>query len=447
MNETILQSLRDFSIDNYYPIVKRDLDLGQPFKPKVGNLVKVVKGMRRSGKSYRLFQEMDALHNSGVPWSQICYFNFEDDRLRPITSKTGDEVIEAFTFLHPEATQGVYFFFDELQEMQDWGSWLRRIVDTKKATIYVSGSSSQMLSSEISTDFRGRAIDFELLPCSFKESLRFSQEFVETNQNTYTTEEKLKLTGAFEAYLECGGFPSVQQLPRSQRIALLQSYAQRVVARDVVERHNLSRPRVASAFATRILASNARELSIRKVENDFRSVGLATSRGFMRDLLAHFEEAYLVFTVRELSRALSETSTAPQKVYAIDPGLALANSRASSTDEGQRLENAVYLELRRRLVGMRKDEISSYKTKLHGFEIDFVARDALAGNLELCQVSVSVENEKTLQRETRALWEAMGELHVSEAKLIVEKGKHAEYQQGKKRIVQIPAWKWFLETS
>lgn len=251
-----------------------------------------------------------------------------------------------------------------------------------------------MLSSEISTEFRGRAIDFELLPCSFKETLRFSQEFVETNQNTYTTEEKLKLIGAFEAYLERGGFPSIQQLPRSQRIALLQSYAQRVVARDVVERHNLSRPRVASAFATRVLASNARELSIRKVENDFRSVGFATSRGFMRDLLTYFEEAYLVFTVRELSRALSETSTAPQKVYAIDPGPALANSRASSTDEGQCLENAVYLELRRRLVGMRKDEISSYKTKLHGFEIDFVVGDALAGNLELCQVSVSVKMKK-----------------------------------------------------
>ena len=108
-------------------------------------------------------------------------------------------------------------------------------------------------------------------------------------------------------------------------------------------------------------------------------------------------------------------------LYAIDPGLALANSRASFTDEGQRLENAVYLELRRRLVGMRKDEISSYKTKLHGFEIDFVVGDALAGNLELCQVSVSVENEKTLQRETRALWEAMEELHVSEAELIVKK--------------------------
>lgn len=170
MNEIIAATLRDFSLDAYRPIIPRELDLGEPLAPRAGNMVKVVIGMRRSGKSYRLFQEMDRLLSSGVPSARICYFDFDDDRLKPITPATGDAVLEAFYAINPSAlSEGAYLFFDELQEMSDWGAWLRRIVATRRATIYVSGSSSKMLSTEIATEFRGRALDFELLPFSFRE--------------------------------------------------------------------------------------------------------------------------------------------------------------------------------------------------------------------------------------------------------------------------------------
>ena len=448
MNEIVLETLQTFSLDDYRPIVSRDLDLGTPFPPKAGNLVKVIKGMRRSGKSYRLFQEMDALHQSGVPWDRICYFNFEDERLRPVCPATGDEVLRTFELLHPGCfDQGVFLFFDEIQEMEDWGAWLRRIVDTKKATIYVSGSSSQMLSSEIGTEFRGRAIDFELLPCSFREVLRFDSSQSSLDKNApFTSLEAARLRAAFLAYLEKGGFPSVQGLPSMQRIAVLQSYVQRVVARDVVERHDVQRPRIASALATRALGSNAREFSIRKTENDFRSAGLNTSRVLLSDLLSYFEEAYLFFQVKQLSRSLSENSTARLKLYAVDPGLALANSRASVTDLGQRLEDAVYLELRRRSVGMRADEISSLKTKAHGYEIDFVRGDALFGATDLYQVCVSTEDEKTRNRELRALWEAMEENHLDHATLITGEGDAETIQGERGSIEMVPAWEWFLRS-
>ena len=96
MNQTIAQILQEFTLDNYRPIIPRALDLGAPLIPRAGNLVKVVTGMRRSGKSYRLFQEMDALLNAGVPPKRICYINFEDDRLGAVTARTGDEVIDTF---------------------------------------------------------------------------------------------------------------------------------------------------------------------------------------------------------------------------------------------------------------------------------------------------------------------------------------------------------------
>ena len=452
-NPVIAEKLASFTIKDFQPIVARDLDLGKPLAPKAGNLVKVVTGMRRSGKSYRLFQEMEMLHESGVPWSRICYFNFEDDRLWSVTPATGDEVLEAFYAAHPEGLrEGVYLFFDELQEMRDWGAWLRRVVDNTKATIYISGSSSKMLSNEIATEFRGRALDFELLPYSFREFVRangvvdsVTLDAGDDGVKAYSLEERLLLQNAMKRYLIVGGFPAVQELPDPQRIALLQSYVQRVVLRDVVERHDVSRPRVASALARRALGSNGKQLSMRKVENDLRSAGMPASREMLGDLIGYFEDAYLLFRLREFSMALSERTTAMPKVYAIDSGLAAAAASAGVRDEGQRLEEAVYLELRRRNVGFRRDGIASYRTREHGYEVDFVVGDALQSETyELYQVTMNMDDEATVRRETRALWEMMAERDMKESIVIVGDGEERDYEQDGRVIHQIPAWRWFL---
>lgn len=447
MNEIIAATLRDFSLDAYKPIIPRELDLGEPLVPRAGNLVKVVIGMRRSGKSYRLLQEMDRLLSSGVPSERICYFDFDDDRLKPITPATGDAVLEAFYAINPSAlSEGAYLFLDELQEMSDWGAWLRRIVATRKATIYVSGSSSKMLSSEIATEFRGRAIDFELLPFSFREIVAQDPSLAPSlRAHIQTAAQAARLQASLDAYLVSGGFPAAQGLPRPQASALLQSYTQRVVARDVVERHNLARPRVASAFARRLMGLNARQLSVRKAENDLRSAGLATGRGYLADLLGYFEEAYLVFPVQEFTRSLSESTTAQPKVYAIDPGLALANSRAGVNDRGQRLEDAVYLELRRRNPGGREGTISTLRTKGRGLEVDFVVGDILdEAPTQLVQVTESMDDPVTAQRELRALWEAMRETGLEEGVLVVGNGLDATHESDFGRIHQVPAWKWLL---
>ena len=445
MNEVISSALRDFSVDAYRPIMFRDVDLGEPLAPRIGNLVKVVTGIRRCGKSYRLFQEIDRLMGDGVAPDRICYFDFDDDRLKPITPKTGDEVLEAFYALNPAAlSEGAYLLFDELQEMEDWGSWLRRIVDTRKATIYVSGSSSKMLSREISTEFRGRAIDIELLPFSFKEYARAcGVEGVESR--AVSTRERLALERAFRSYLEQGGFPATFGLPRAQSIALLQSYAQRVVARDVVERHNVSKPRAAALLSQRLLGLNARQVSLRKMVSDLRAVGITVSRELLSELFAYFQEAFFVFSVKELSFSLSEKTTTQPKVYAIDPGLALACGTARANDAGQRLEDAVYLELRRRAVGMRRDGISSFRTKAHGYEVDFVIGDALSGDAyEFYQVCADVSDAKTREREVRALREALEQSEQTTGYLIVGDGQDEVIERGGKTIVQVPAWKWLL---
>lgn len=447
MNSLILQTIRDFSLDLYRPIFQRELDLGEPLRPRAGNLVTVITGMQRSGKSYRLFQQMDELHRDGVPYSQMLYFNFEDDRLAPVTPQTGDEVLEAFYSLHPEnLDDGAYLFLDELQEMSDWGSWMRHIVDTRKVTVIATGSSSRMLSSDIATEFRGRSIAVEQLPLSFREYTRWHLPEVETNQSTYSTKDSLLLKRAFSNYLVDGGFPAAQDLARPRAILLLQSYAQQVVARDVIDRNNVSSPRVASLFAQMVLGSNGRSLSLRKAENQLRSRGLPASRALLSEMLKWLEDAFLIGRVRELSRTASEANNGIVKLYAIDPGLAAANAPASVRDEGQRLEDAVYLELRRRMQGTRESSISYLKTREHSYEVDFVVGDALFGTTEgLYQVTRSLENPKTRSRELRALGEAMGEAGVDESVVIVEDGRPEEVATPQGTIRCVPAWQWFMQ--
>ena len=448
MNPVVLETLANFDFNLYEPIMGRSLDLGTPAQPKAGNLVKVVTGMRRSGKSYRLFQEMKRLADEGVSWNRLCYFNFEDDRLAPVTPQTGDEVLEAFRSLNPDAfDEGVYLFFDEIQEMEDWGPWLRRVVDTTKATIYVTGSSSRLLSREIATGFRGRAIDFELLPLSFSEYLDFNGLLpFKEQQGAFTTSQRILCQDAFGTYLRAGGFPAVQGLAAQESNPILQSYVQQVVARDVIERHDIGRPRVASQFAQRLMDMNGRQLSLRKVANDFKSAGLSTSRELLGDLLTYMQEAYLAFTVREQAYSLKESSNTTAKVYAVDAGLALANARANTNDAGQRLEDAVYLELRRRCPGMRKEAISSLRTDAHGYEVDFIVGDALEEQPSaLVQACYDVEDEATLARELRALWEAMEEKHVDNSHLISVTGKEQDFEQDGRTVHLVPAWKWFLQ--
>ncbi|MEI3377334.1 MAG: ATP-binding protein [Coriobacteriales bacterium] len=444
MNPTIVQILRDFQIDDYLPIVQRDLDLGEPLTPRRGNLVKVIIGMRRSGKSYRLLQEMERLHDEGISWSRMCYFNFEDDRLGPVTPQTGDAVMEAFAEENPESLdKGAYFFFDEIQEMDGWSAWMRRMVDTQKATFYLTGSSSKLLSDEIGTEFRGRALEFELLPLSFGEYVRFHEL---DPSMVKTTREWAKLRKFFRTYLECGGFPDTIRLTPPLRVTLLQSYANRVAAKDVVERHEMDGLEAASQVGRRLLELNGCELSLRKMDGQLRSQGTSVARATIARLVDYFASAYLIFLLEE--RRIGKTAVArSRKVYAIDPGLALANAKAGSNNEGQRLEDAVYLELRRRTVGLRDGVISSYRTNRQR-EVDFLVGDSVLGNKPaLYQVCASLDSPETRKRELRALAEAAEETSIENLYLITGSGESEEAVYDGKRIQIVPALGWFLGTA
>ena len=446
-NEVIKTLMQDFQATvlpaHLKQMVDRDLSLGHPFEPKPGNLVKVVVGMRRSGKTYRLFQEIRDLLNAGISADRICYFNFDDDRLRPFDPSTIDSVIESFFELHPKSrSEGTYFFFDEIQEVPQWDIAARRIVDTEKATVYVTGSSSRMLSTDVATEFRGRSISYELLPFSFREYARFHGIDAPTLSSNFNKEQASALKHAFKHYLVQGGFPGIQLLDDNERVNVLQSYAQFTVARDVVERHGFSNAAYAQNLARIALASSGRDFSISKMDKNGKSAGYTPGRAKIAEIIDAFEDAHLLHQVYEFSHSAQKVRVGGFKMYAEDPGLLCALAPATSDGLTRALETVIYLEMRRRS-SARIGSIALLKLK-SGKEIDFIEGDeAFDMAYELIQVSLNMRDESTKGREVSALQEAMKRFSKNTATIVTldEEGK-IEVEEGIIHIV--PAWKWLL---
>ena len=449
MKAVVAEKIRESFSNDPVKVFARSLSLGKLQKPDRGNLVNTVAGVRRCGKTYRMFQEMGALLDKGVERERILYFDFADERLKPYEPSLLAEVMAQYRALFPDmGNKGSYLFFDEMQDVPEWGTFLRRLVDTERATIYVTGSSSKLLSSQISSEFRGRSITRELFPMSFSEYVRFHGAGVEARDDgVYTLDEQAILRHHLKGFLERGGFIAAQGLSRSDAYLLLQEYASRSAAEDIIERYELSNVRVAHAFLRRCLASSGRELSLNKTFNSFKSLGMSVSRESLSALLAYFEEAYLVFRVKEFSRSLSANPRSVSKAYAVDPGLMAAYSPSTADDEGQRLETAVFNALRRRAGLPRASAISRLllDNKSTRHEVDFVVGDALVGGeFELVQVSCDVTDAATRKRELSALEIAMERFGLSESWIITLDGQGEEkLSSGTVHIV--PAWKWLLD--
>lgn len=446
MNATVAEKIQDFFDEGAPAVFERDMDLGPVREPARGNLVTVVTGARRCGKTYRLFQEMRRIEELGYPPESILYFNFEDERLKPYGDGLLSEVLDTFFAMRPGARRdGAFLFFDEIQEVPGWGAFLRRVVDGTKATVYVTGSSSRMLSVDLATEFRGRAISRELFPMGLSEFARYRGAEVPAPGAALGSAAKAELRHALPLYLARGGFIAVQDLPASDAVQLLQEYAYRAAALDIVERYGVRSPLAASRFLARCLASSGRELSLNRTAAAFKSAGLPVSRATLSSLLGYYEESYLAFQVDELSRSLAPNPRAASKVYAVDPGMLTAFSPASSLDEGQRLETAVFDKLRRDAGGLRARAVSRLLVDDGGrHEVDFAVGDALlGGGWTLVQVSISLEDARTREREVSALRAGMRRLGADEGWIVtMDEEDEIRVPEGTVRVV--PAWRWLL---
>lgn len=374
-------------------LTKRDVRL-----PEVTGKAHAVIGMRRSGKSTFLWQCLADRLTAGSPREALLYLNLEDERLNGMTAADLGGVLEEWFRQIPgirDRTRAT-LFLDEVQLIPGWEAVARRIIDQEKIDLFLSGSSAHLLSSEIATSMRGRALPTTVYPFSFRESLRHAGLEPAKPWDRLPKAERSDLDARLRQYLLAGGFPEVQGVPDRDRAALLRSYVDVAVLRDVIERHAVSHP-VALRWLQRHLLSTAGGLfSVQKCWDTMRSQGLAVGKDSVHAWLAHLEDGFLIRTLSVATTSERRRMVNPRKSYPIDPGLIQVWSRSPEAQTGHALETAVLIELLR-----RGHEVDYVKTD-EGLEIDFLARD-YAGTETLIQVASDTTNADTLEREVRAL--------------------------------------------
>jgi predicted AAA+ superfamily ATPase len=233
-------------------------------------------------------------------------------------------------------------------------------------------------------------------------------------------------------------------MDHANRIQTLQDYVELVLLRDVIERHKVENATAARAFARVLLQSPARTFTVNRVHADLRSRSLRVSRETLLALLDHFQDAYLVFAIPVFRKSERARATNPRKLYPIDHGLAAAMSHVTATDSEARLENAVFMELRRRHGRLLQGQVSYYLTN-SGRKVDFVVGDVFDGRAgRLVQVCASLDAPGTRKREIEAISEAMAETGLSQAEIVtLGDNEIVDTPTGTVRVV--PAWRWFLE--
>lgn len=410
INDLLKLLLADF----HEKLSEADDDLPRDFVfPDVPNKINVALGMRRVGKTTCVLQKIKHLiHEEKIALSKILYLNLEDDRLQPCSQAKLRELIEAFYALYPENHDKLcYLFFDEIQIAEDWQVLLRRIFDTKKVQIFLSGSSAKLLSKEIHTSLRGRALASEIWPYSFNEYLRANK--LSFKSDILGQKHRDILQQQLQNYLSVGGFPEVCNTPTERRRDMLQSYVDVVIMRDIVERYGITNISLLKYLIKTLLKNTATGFAVNKFYKDIKSQGLSGAKNTLHDYLQYIEDAYLSFSVPLYSESIRKSQSNPRKIYAVDPGLAKAYSFGFNQNLGHLFETMVYLDLRR-----RGYEIYYYLTQ-ERYEIDFVGIDNL-GKPKLFQVVWDIGNEETLHREQRALQAAQNELKI-EGEIITPK--------------------------
>jgi len=431
MEELLEQIIHDFHERPLPDLVPREAEM-----PELTGKIDTIIGMRRSGKTFFLFQNMWEKLESGIAKERLLYINFDDERFLPFTVQQLQLIPIVYYRLYPELkNQKCYFFFDEIQNVAGWEKFIRRLVDTENVHLVLTGSSAKLLSKEIGTSLRGRSIATEIFPFSYREFLTFMDPDM-TFSAHIGAQKRALLANRFKQFLVQGGFPEVQTVADEYRIRILQEYVDVVVLRDIVERHQVSNIHTLRAMVRCLLASPGTQFSVNKFYNDLKSQGIHCTKNALYEYLDYLADAYLVFPVPIFSRSERIRRTNPKKIYLIDTGLANAFIYRLQSDWRHLLENFVYIKLRKSHL-----KVEYYRTK-NNYEVDFIVT-SLLGEYALYQVSLSVENKETYGREVRALEIAMSECGLKKSYLITL--NHRETIKVSSGIIEVfPAWQWAI---
>lgn len=384
-------------------------------------------GIRRTGKSYMMYQQIKQLLQTGVPLSQIVYVNFEDERLLEMTSDDLNTILEIGLELSGTENRP-YLFLDEIQNITGWEKFVRRIADMKYK-INITGSNSKMLSSEIASTLGGRFVIMHVYPYSFSEYL-IANGKEKDYLDTISTSDKADVLASYNEYITYGAFPELVGI-KNKRMFLSSIY-QTVYLGDIITRNKVTNDFAIKLVLKKIAESITKPLSFSRLTNIVKSAGTSLGKQTIINYVSYMTDSYLIFALTNYAAKLVKKETSP-KYYFMDTGLLglmLLDCKSAQ------LENLVAIELIRRY---GTENIFYFENNV---EIDFyVPSEKLA-----IQVNMQILDDiDTRERETRAFVKLRNFIPDSKCVIITNSEETSLTCDGIP-ISVIPAWKWLLES-
>lgn len=422
--DIIKQIILDFQEKKNSKLRSRELNL-----PVDSNKIVSVIGVRRSGKTYLLYDTIEKLKSKGISKENFIYINFEDERLGS-DLELFEQILESVRELFPKkATEEFYFLFDEIQNINGWEKFVRRLYDSFSEKIYITGSNSKMLSSEISTALRGRTLSYDVYPLSFSEFLKFKK----INDPIFSSKGKLKIKSEFDIYLKYGGFPEIVGSSQHLKIKTLQEYYNVMIYKDLAERYNISNTNLLKYFLDRVLQNITSITSINKIYNELKSQNYKVGKNSLYDLVDWAVSVYFLLKVNKYNNSIIKIEASNKKYYVIDNGLLNAITYRFSDDFAKLLENLIAVFLYKK-----------YESKVFYFqekrECDFVCMK-LDKVVEAVQVSWDVSDVKTKEREIAGLYEALEKFNLNTGTIVTDSNEEQINYKGK-TINIVPAYKY-----
>ncbi len=400
--------------------------------PLVRGKVTALTGPRRSGKTFLLQAMIQDLLRGGTDSTDMVSVNLEDSRLYGLELPGLELLLQAYFELWPgKKDRETFLFLDEVQVVPGWEKFVRRVLDTERMHVCVTGSASSLLDRELSTALRGRTLSFRVLPLSLPEYGLFHGG----DPADIFSSRAVAQWGHWQSlYMHHGGFPETVALPEALKRRTLRDYLDLMLYRDIVERFDVKNTTLFKHVLNTLLYNIANPISVNGLYNTLKSQGYALSRDTLYDYFSYLEEAMLFFFTPIAGSSIKQQQVNPKKVYVLDPGFFWIATARLTRDLGRILENMVYIELLRR-------EMSIMYLKGRQ-ETDFLAVSP-DGRREVIQVCLDMSNEVTRSRELRSMAMAL-ESQGLDRGLVVTSSESGEECIGEGTVHIVPFWKWAL---
>ena len=383
----------------------------------------VLIGLRRAGKSTLLYKIVQNLIAAGTDWQQIIYINFEDERLSEFSLEDFNDILSVQAEMSDKRG---WFFFDEVQNIDGWEKFARRMADSKEH-IFITGSNAKMLSQEIESRLGGRFRTQYVTPYNFKEFLT-AKNIDFSEKAVLGTKDKGKIKRAFKSYFYFGGFP--ENIEYEDKREYVSSIYQKVLLGDIAARNGIRNSNGLRLLIKKIAESVKDEVSYSKLHNILKTVGVSISKDAVIDYVSYAQQSYLIFAIRNYYSKFVDKETTP-KYYFSDNGLL---NLFLNKEEPRLLENLTAINLWNKY----KDKVFYLKSK--NLDIDFFVEKTG----EVIQAAYSV-SDISYDRETKALIQAAATVKKAKKFFIITYDEEKELNIGGIKITVIPIWKWLIE--